>query len=371
MFSSRVLLSLPLWGLSLASFAIVTRDDRDDKLYRDLAKKYHCVCIVAGNGHGTLVGKNWVLTASHVAQVVSPLSRFVTFGEKNFRIKAVYLHPSWPGRLTRTSNDVALIELEKPVEGIKPVLVYEKSDEVGKDIVFVGSGFTGNGKTGPTTNDHVWRAAQNRIEKVGATFINFTFDAPPKGNDLEGISGPGDSGGPALLEQGGKTYIVGTSSANSSNGAECTYGSQEFYGRVSTASSWIHRTMETHEGAKPMLGEIKPLLGDWPTTDMTDAAKLFVEALSTKSMEKMDAFGEKYRTTKGPKADVEARRKRLGQMMEDYAPLKPVATMDTPDAFSVVCEFGRGKYLALTFFRSKEEPGRTSGVGSRVVPKPF
>ena len=47
---------------------------------------------------------------------------------------------------------------------------------------------------------------------LGTTVKVFDFDQPPRGTDLEGIPGAGDSGGPALLIIGGRAVVAGVSS---------------------------------------------------------------------------------------------------------------------------------------------------------------
>jgi hypothetical protein len=51
--------------------------------------------------------------------------------------------------------------------------------------------------------DRRLRAATNRVEKADGPFLQLRFDAPedPNVTDLEGISRPGDSGGPAYIER--------------------------------------------------------------------------------------------------------------------------------------------------------------------------
>jgi secreted trypsin-like serine protease len=68
------------------------------------------------------------------------------------------------------------------------------------------------------------------------------FDAPPGGTQYEGVGGPGDSGGPALLQDGGKTWLVGISSA-SMNGRPGQYGVTDVYTRVSSYAQWIDRVI--------------------------------------------------------------------------------------------------------------------------------
>jgi hypothetical protein len=64
-------------------------------------------------------------------------------------------------------------------------------------------------------------------------------------------SGPGDSGGPALLEIDGVVYVAGVSAYND-GGELCTYGTTEYYSRVSTEHAWLDGVMS---------GEIGPSRG--------------------------------------------------------------------------------------------------------------
>jgi len=65
---------------------------------------------------------------------------------------------------------------------------------------------------------------------------------------LEGISGPGDSGGPALWFDNGQPYIVGVSSHQDyrDKDIEGLYGSYEFYARVSDYFDWINQVIDEH-----------------------------------------------------------------------------------------------------------------------------
>ena len=92
------------------------------------------------------------------------------------------------------------------------------------------------------------RAATNRVERAEGSLLQFRFDAPgdPGATELEGISGPGDSGGPAYAETDGVRYVIGVSSAQDSRPADRKvgrYGVLEFYARVSHFADWIERTM--------------------------------------------------------------------------------------------------------------------------------
>jgi hypothetical protein len=118
-------------------------------------------------------------------------------------------------------------------------------------VTFVGQGHSGDGVTGPAIRDGQRRAATNKIEAVKQNWLTFLFDAPPQGTDLEGISGPGDSGGPALMTIDGKTVVAGVSSGQDSRatGKEGVYGVTEYYVRVSSYAEWIRKTINAPASA--------------------------------------------------------------------------------------------------------------------------
>jgi hypothetical protein len=103
---------------------------------------------------------------------------------------------------------------------------------MGKLVFIIGNAAIGNGKDGllPKT-DWKYRAATNRIDEVNDYFVKFVFDNPdsPSGNltEMEGVSGSGDSGGPAFVLEGDKLYLIGvgsTQSTKNTNGIEGVYG---------------------------------------------------------------------------------------------------------------------------------------------------
>ena len=197
-------------------------------------------------GAGTLIAPAWVLTAAHAAKLMKPVSHQVKIGGQPYEIVRTILYPGGG----EGKDDVALLELAKPVKDIVPIAIYELRDEAIDSVVtFVGQGFTGDGRTGPAQRDGLRRGATNKIAAVKQNWLIFTFDAPPEGTELEGISGPGDSGGPALMTIHGKVFVVGISSGQDSRatGKEGVYGVTEYYVRVSSYADWIKNTMNaTH-----------------------------------------------------------------------------------------------------------------------------
>jgi Trypsin len=224
--------------------AIVRRHDRDDALYRELAKGHDAVVdLNLPGGAGTLIAPRWVLTAAHAAALMKKEAHQVKIAGRAYAVARTVSHPG--GEVGK--DDLALLELAEAVTGATPVPVYEGRAEAKGDVVtFAGQGFSGDGVTGPNVRDGVRRGAMNRIESVREKWLTFLFDAPPAGEELEGISGPGDSGGPALMTVDGKVFVVGVSSAQDSRataGKEGVYGVTEYYVRVSSYGEWIRGTM--------------------------------------------------------------------------------------------------------------------------------
>jgi hypothetical protein len=140
-------------------------------------------------------------------------------------------------------RDIGLLKLAEPVTDITPAVLHASADELGQVVLFIGNGRTGNGLTGPRAGERVMRGAYNVVSEVEPGWVNFVFDAPPNGLDLEGISGPGDSGGPALVEVDGNWHVIGVSAFND-GGKLCTYGTIEHYGRVSDQREWLDGIMD-------------------------------------------------------------------------------------------------------------------------------
>jgi hypothetical protein len=272
MTKSKIMLALLLTAISAGAPAIIIRHDVSDASYRRLAERYRMTVVEVavpgkdgkpnrGNGVGTLVAPEWVLTAHHVAsrimpghptsRVAAPHSVYVN--GRPYLIESVFLHPDRSEE--RPWVDIALIKLAKPVRGAKPACLYPNKDEVGKVAVLVGNGQTGTGLTGPVKekDDALFRGATVLIEGTEAneTVIWWPFRGPddPKVTAMEGISGPGDSGGPAFLTHLGKLCIAGVSAAQDNRGlGEGRYTVREFYPRVSHYRPWLLKVMRREPG---------------------------------------------------------------------------------------------------------------------------
>lgn len=196
------------------------------------------------DGMGTLIRPNWILTAAHVATELS-MDKEIGFVNKLYSIQQIVLHPGFVNYseemdITKVKNDIALIQLTAPVQAVSPLPLYEHTDELNKIVTFVGQGDYGNGLIGPDRVDGKTRIATNRIEKVDEQWLLFKFDAPPNTTELEGISGPGDSGGPALIKTEAGWALAGISSGQDAGTlGEGYYNVWEYYTRVSSYVGWI------------------------------------------------------------------------------------------------------------------------------------
>ena len=230
-------LLLELVALTFAG-GVVIRDDRDDADALRLAQPFDAAGRVLPDGGCTLIAPTWAVTAAHVAASIRP-GTLIQFGEKAYTVKRTVIHPEGTGpEGVPPEVDLAMVELTEAVEDITPAALYHGHEELGKTLVIVGYGDYGTPSAGLHHTDGRRRAVTNVVDDAGPRRIFMRFDAPPGGTQYEGVGGPGDSGGPALLQDGGKTWLVGVSSA-SMNGRPGQYGVTDVYTRVSSYTQWI------------------------------------------------------------------------------------------------------------------------------------
>lgn len=228
--------------------SIVRRDDRSDSSYVALGTNFPAVCLINPGAAGTLIAPQWVITAGHVGEglILTQSKPLLEFAGRQYAIQEIFVHPCG---VNPPAHDMALFKLAKPVPDVTPLELYRGRNESGQVAFIVGLGYQGTGRTGPVQHDSwdkVRRAATNVVESADEFWITFVFDPPPNGTDLEGIGGPGDSGGPSVIEVDGTYYLIGISSGGSDknkDGINGTYGDWDRHSRVSTEIPWIEATM--------------------------------------------------------------------------------------------------------------------------------
>lgn len=197
---------------------------------------------------GVLVAPDVVLTAAHAldpdfaGHVSLPLSN-VYFGTSPtpldgpmYTVLSARLNPAWPTKAAQ--HDMALLFLDRPVEGVKPARVWAVNP-LGKVGVNIGYGLQGDGY-GNELSESFWRLGLEATidyvgpedgkllqfaglppedaENVGVT-IRSDFDHPDGHTNTYGSSAPrpleggtanGDSGGPLFIQADtGEWFVAG------------------------------------------------------------------------------------------------------------------------------------------------------------------
>jgi hypothetical protein len=333
--------------------AIIIRHDRDAARYLELGSRYPQVCKVGRRmGDGTLVGSRHILTAAHVARGLGRSGNPVaTCAGVDYGVTATYIHPDWTDM---GPHDVAVLELERAVEGITPLPLYGGADETGRVAIMVGHGATGTGDSSARSEDGARRGATNVIEEADDLRMRFHFDAPPGGTDLEGIPGPGDSGGPAIITVEGVDHVAGVSSLGQpgANGPG-TYGANDFFVRVSTHLDWIQTAIA---GDADLLAPAATTIPEGILGERFAALVALVEAGPDADVE---AF---VRDHMAPSPNVARRIEALRELVNDFAGAQGGRIVDQTDGRLVAVFTTSGGEELLGVEIENAPPHRVRGV---------
>ena len=211
---------------SLPATAVLIRPDRDDAEYLELASRYTAsIALIAPASEAVLVAPRWLLVpASRAPAAGKPLE---IAGKSNV-VARVVPHPD---AKPRTATDLALLELATPVDGVKPLPTYRRSDESGKPVVFVAHGATGViGKAG-RREDFRARGAINTIDAVTAHDLELRIKGADDASDLQGVLVPGEEGAAAWLETDDGLFLAGIYYGDGKDSNR--------FARVSAFASWL------------------------------------------------------------------------------------------------------------------------------------
>jgi secreted trypsin-like serine protease len=202
---------------------------------------------------GTLITKNWVVTAGHCVATATASNLLIWLGEYDTTVQEgyeqpafvsrIYLNPSYDKTTIPPHNDIALLKLVNPVvlnSRIAPIKAATGQDTSGSALAS-GWGATGDDEAHQTATILQRALLTIRTAKT-------CNDAPSLNRDLksdelcagdsDGSPGTchGDSGGPLVLGRSNGTYeLVGVTSWG---GLICnTYS---VFSRVSVFASWIN-----------------------------------------------------------------------------------------------------------------------------------
>ncbi|MBQ4804688.1 trypsin-like serine protease [Aquimarina sp. MMG015] len=251
---------------------MITRHDKDESEFLKLAKKFEkYIChLNLPDCEGTIVADQWVLSAAHCAVGITQKfengrKHFVIIDDVEIEVDKVIMYKEWDDPQADNSllKDIALLHLKtKPIDAMQAKL-YVDEDEVDKLVYMVGRGNKGDGLIGINGNDGKQRGATNRIETATKNWLTWTFDHPDTQTkyltEFEGISGPGDSGGPAFIVKNNTVYLAGISSwQDTKGGDEGLYGVVENYTRVSQYIQWINEEMTGNGNVSEAILRVEP-----------------------------------------------------------------------------------------------------------------
>jgi hypothetical protein len=260
-----------LFALTSSASAIVIRHDVDDSKYRVPASEFPALVDMPGEGHGVLIAPQWVITAAHAVTWQTEIKAVAINGISR-DVQKLVIHPGYrklPQELIdqalatgdatlvlvflASSDDIALMKLAQPVTDVPPAGLYEGHDEFGQTAKIIGKGATSNGAKGYGNHDShrtELRRAFNKVASAHDRWFCYVFDEGASGLPLEGLTGNGDSGGPALIQVKDQWMLAGLASWKVVQGNAATarlglYGQTSCNVRVSHYLDWTRSVMSS------------------------------------------------------------------------------------------------------------------------------
>ena len=273
-FIMKLVTSLLVAALSVPVSAGLIRHDTPDSWYTGFAKDpaFSGVGLIIGDSanssyscSGTVIRKNWVLTAGHCVNQAQAMSFYLPdeTGWRFYEADSWIAHENYAESNLFGGWDIGLMHFETELDAT-PAPLYSGKNEWLSLSASVGFGFTGNGDTGMQYIDYQARAGTNIVDDLwssegsGDQILWSDFDHPTDasfnaldflGVDFDDLAtvleimiAPGDSGGGVFIYEDGQTYLAGVHSfiIDLNNNGAFGYGDAHASTRVSGFVDWIN-----------------------------------------------------------------------------------------------------------------------------------
>lgn len=277
----KLIASLLVAALSVPVSAGIIRHDTPDSWYTSFATDpaFRGVGLILGDTvdssyscSGTVINKNWVLTAGHCVDEAQAMSFYLPSdaGWNFYESDSWVAHENYTNAGLLAGWDIGLMHFETDFD-VAPAQLYTGSAEWLSPLASAGFGVTGNGEIGMTYTDYQRRAGTNIVDDLwslegnGAQILWSDFDHPTDASynlfdyfgfdfddfatELEILAAPGDSGGGVFIVEDGQVYLAGVHSFISNFRDDGIFGYGDAYGstRVSSFGNWIDEKISAHE----------------------------------------------------------------------------------------------------------------------------